>query len=183
MNVLLVRPKVSDLVFQLYARPLHPELFETLASRHYQFRDGRITASITRTGHVISFREPGLFLTEIADIDQNISPNRRLLTYRMHGERTTSWDCGNGVTYQMSFQVEKLTPEIYVHVHDEILAEGTKRGLLHNFRPNHRLSVSPLGFVAVESTPYCLFLTSFHTFPEEYTVVKSQSLIEKAQKR
>jgi len=36
-----------------------------------------------------------------------------------------------------------------------------------------------LGFVTVEARPGCLFLSAFHTFPEEHTVVKTQSLIEK----
>ena len=79
----------------------------------------------------------------------------------------------------MSFQVEVLPPDIYLHVHDEILADGGKRGFLHNFQPNHRLSVAPLGFIAVETRADCLFLSTFHTFPEEHTIVKSQSLIER----
>jgi hypothetical protein len=79
----------------------------------------------------------------------------------------------------MSFQVETLTPEIFLHVHDEILCDGGKRGLLHNFQPNHRLAVSPLGHIAVEGRPGCLLWSTFHTFPEENTVIKSQTLIEK----
>jgi hypothetical protein len=31
----------------------------------------------------------------------------------------------------------------------------------------------------VEARPGCLFLSAFHTFPDELTVVKTQSLIEK----
>ena len=31
MNAQSLRPRVSDLVFQLYGRPLHPELFDILA--------------------------------------------------------------------------------------------------------------------------------------------------------
>ena len=80
----------------------------------------------------------------------------------------------------MSFQVETVQPEIFAHIHDEILGDGGKRGLLYNFQPNHRLSLAPLGLVSAESRPGCLILTSFHTFPEEYTIVKSQSLIERA---
>ena len=79
----------------------------------------------------------------------------------------------------MSFQVETLPPEIFAHVHDEILADGNKHGLLHNFQPTHRLALAPLGYVAVESRPSCLLLSAFHTFPAEHTIVKSQSLIEK----
>ena len=36
MNSYIVRPRVSDLVFRLYGRPLHPELFEILAVRKIQ---------------------------------------------------------------------------------------------------------------------------------------------------
>jgi hypothetical protein len=36
-----------------------------------------------------------------------------------------------------------------------------------------------LGYIAVESRSGCLFLSTFHTFPDEHAVVKSQSLIEK----
>ena len=79
----------------------------------------------------------------------------------------------------MSFQVETLAPEIFLHVHDEIIADGGKRGLLVNFQPHHRLALAPLGYIQVDARPGCLFLSTFHTFPGENTVVKSQTLIEK----
>ena len=60
-----------------------------------------------------------------------------------------------------------------------VVRESGKRGLLHNFQPNHRLALAPLGFVTAEARAGCLFLSTFHTFPEEHTVVKSQSLIER----
>ena len=104
---------------------------------------------------------------------------RRLLSHRLRGEHCNTVSCTHGISYQTSFQVETLPQEIFLHVHDEILADGGKRGLLHNFQPNHRLSLAPLGFVAVEARSGCLFISTFHTFPEENTVVKSQSLIEK----
>jgi hypothetical protein len=33
--------------------------------------------------------------------------------------------------------------------------------------------------VAAEARAGCLIVTTFHTFPDEHTIVKSQSLIEK----
>ena len=179
MSIFPVRPKVAELVFQLYGKPLHPELFETVASRQFGCREYQGCIRITRTGHVITWQNPLVCLTEIADAQQEIDPAHRLLSYRMCGERSGSWNCGHGISYQMSFQVEKLSPEIFLHVHDEILAEGSKHGMLHNFRPNHRLAVAPLGLVTAEARPDCLLFTTFHTFPEEHTIVKSQSLIEK----
>lgn len=179
MNVHLCRPRVSELVFQLFGRPLHPELFDILASRRIQREDYDLTVRITRTGHILTWENQDVLLTEIAGIDCDLSDKRRLLHYRMRGEHNGIVRCANGITYQTSFQVETMTPEVYLHVHGEILSDGCKRGLLHNFQPNHRLSVAPLGFISAEARAGCLLVSTFHTFPDELTVVKSQSLIER----
>src|SRR3954451_765059 len=179
MSVFSLRPRVCDLVFQLYGRPLHPELFDILAWRKIQREDYELTVRITRTGHVISWENRDVHLTEVAAAsDQPLPEKRRLLSHRLRGEHCATLLCAHGINYQMSFQVEVLSPEIFMHVHDEILVDGGKRGLLHNFQPHHRLALAPLGFIAVEARAGCLFLSTFHTFPEEYTVVKSQTLIE-----
>ena len=180
MSVHFLRPRVSDLVFQLYGRPLHPELFDILSVRKIQREDYELTVRITRTGHVISWENRDVHLTEVAGANDPLMPEkRRLLSRRIRGEHTDSLTCAPGIHYQVSFQVEVLPPEIFLHVHDEILADGGKRGLLHNFQPHHRLALAPLGFITVEARPGCLFLSAFHTFPDEHTVVKTQSLIEK----
>jgi hypothetical protein len=180
MSVSSLRPRVCDLIFRLYGRPLHPELFEILAYRKIQREDYEVTVRITRTGHVISWDNHEVHLTEVAAAaDQPLPERRRLLNHRLRGEMNDSLPYAPRVGYQMSFQVEVLPPEIFLHVHDEILIDGGKRGLLYNFQPNVRLALAPLGFVTVEARPGCLFLSSFHTFPDEFTVVKTQSLIER----
>src|SRR5207253_1429658 len=65
MGVYLTRPPVSDLVFQVYGRPLHPELFDILATRKVQREDYELTVWITRTGHVISWDNANVHLTEV----------------------------------------------------------------------------------------------------------------------
>lgn len=180
MNAYSLRPRVSDLVFHLYGRPLHPELFDILAVRKVQREDYELTVKITRTGHILSWENRDVHLTEVtAAAEQELPEKRRLLAHKVRGEHSGRLRCAHGISYQMSFQVEVLTPEIYLHVHDEILADGGKRGLLHNFQPHHRLAVAPLGFVAAEARADCLCISTFHTFPDEYTVVKTLSLIEK----
>jgi hypothetical protein len=183
MGVYSLRPRVSNLVFQLYGRPLHPEFFDILAVRKIQREDYELTVRITRTGHVITWENRDVSLTEVtAAADQPLPEKRRLLSHRLRGEHSDGLLCAHGISYQMSFQVEVLPQEVFLHVHDEILADGGKRGLLHNFQPNHRLSLAPLGFVAAEGRAGCLILTTFHTFPDEHAVVKTQSLIEKKSK-
>ena len=179
MNGLLVRPRVAELVFQLYGKPLHPELFDILTVRKLERADCELRIWITRTGHVITWENEHVLLTEVADIDQAFSDQRRFLSYRLRGEHSGRFACCNDILYQTSFQVETLPEEIYLQIHDEILADGDKRGILHNFQPNHRLAVAPLGYVVVESRTHCLFISTFHTFPDENTIIKSQTLIEK----
>jgi hypothetical protein len=180
MSVYLLRPRVSELVFQLYGRPLHPEFFDILATRTIQREDYQLRVRITRTGHVITWENRNVCLTEVtAAADQPLPEKRRLLSYRIRGEHTGSLACAHGISYQMSFQVEVLPAEIFLHVHDEILADGGKRGLLCNFQPHHRLALAPLGFVSAEARAGCLILSTFHTFPDEHSVLKTQSLIEK----
>ena len=180
MGVPVVRPPVSDLVFQLYGRPLHPELFDILAVRKVRHEAAELTVRITRTGHVITWENRDVCLTEVtAAAEQDLPQSRRLLHYRLRSEQTGRLACAHGIHYETSFQVETLPPDIFLHVHDEILADGSKRGLLHNFPAHSRLSLAPLGFISAEARPGCLILSSFHTFPTEHTVVKTQSLIEK----
>jgi hypothetical protein len=180
MSVDFVRPPVCDLVFHLYGRPLHPELFDILAVRTIRREDYELTVRITRTGHVISWHNRDVYLTEVtAAADQELPARRRLLDYRLRHEHNGKLPGEAGIHYEMSFQVEVLPPEIFLHVHEEIRADGSKRGLMHNFPSHHRLSVAPIGFVTADARPGCLCLSSFHTFPEECTVVKTQSLIEK----
>jgi hypothetical protein len=180
MGATPVRPPVADLVFQVYGRPLHPELFDILAVRQVRQADFELTVWVTRTGHVVSWENEDVYLTEVtAAADQELPERRKLLGYHIRNERCASLRCAHGIQYQASFQVEVLAPELFVNVHDEIVADGAKRGLLHHFPSRNRLALAPLGFVCAEFRPGCLFLSSFHTFPGENTVVKTQSLIEK----
>jgi hypothetical protein len=181
MDTFLVRPPVGDLVFQLFGRPLHPELFDILAARTIRRDNYTLTVRVTRTGHVISWDDGDVHLTEIAAAaDQELPQRRRLLAFKLRGEHTGKLNCAHGVRYETSFQVEVLAPDIFLHVHEEIAADGGKRGLLHHFPAHHRLAVAPLGFITADARPGCLCLTTFHTFPFENTVVKTQSLIEKS---
>ena len=132
-----LRPRVADLVFHLYDRPLHPELFDTLAVRTVKRDDYALTVRITRTGHAITWETKAAHLTEVtAAADLPLPSYRARLQHRIRGEHCAALPCGAGMHYQTSFQVETLPVEIFLHVHDEILHDGTKRGLLHNFQPH-----------------------------------------------
>ena len=175
-----LRPRVGELVFHLYDQPLHPELFDTLSVRTVRRDDYELTVRITRTGHAITWATRDLHLTEVtADEEIPLPAHRANYHQRVRGEHCATVAMSPKLSYQSSFQVETLPQEIFLHIHDEILRDGAKRGLLHNFQPNHRLALAPLGYVTVETWAGHLLFSSFHTFPDENTIVKTQSLIDR----
>jgi hypothetical protein len=177
---LLVRPQVAELVFRLYDRPLHPELFEVVAARRLD-RDGmRLLVQITRTGHTLTWVGDGAHVTEAtATADQELPAFGQRLGHPFRGERGGRCEVRPGVRYQVSSHVEVLPPEQFRHVHEELVIDGMRKGMLFHFHPGHRLRLSPLGVVIVQALPRCLSVSAFHTFPDEFAVVKTQSLIER----
>lgn len=178
MGVALVRPRVAEVEFRLYDRPLHPELFDAVAAKTV-VRDGRrLTVRLTRTGHTLGWTCGVAHVEEvIAGADQELPEIGRRLAHRFDAGRRGRCEFP-GVTYQMASQVEVLDPEQFVHLHAELVADGAKKGLVYHCTEGNRLGLSPLGVVIVEALPRCLSVTAFHTFPDEFAVVKTQSLIE-----
>jgi hypothetical protein len=177
--VLSLRPKAAELVFQVFGRSLHPELFQLCATRvidrgHYQ-----ATIAITGSGHVIAWRHAGTTLTEVATgATQPLPQKRRLLAHRIAGERSDRVQCRGGVTYETCFQLEAVSAELFWSFQQEILIAGSRRGLLHRFEAAGRLSTGGVSWIDVETRPRGLLLQAYHTFPNDLAIVKSQSLFE-----
>jgi hypothetical protein len=177
--VLSVRPKVAELVFQLYGRALHPELFEVYSTRTVERGDYQATIDITSAGHVITWRHQGLILTEVAASAQHPLPQkRRLLSYRLRGERQDRVECRGGCRYQFNFQLEPVEPEVFWTYQRELSLEGVRQGMLHTFDSSGRMALGALSYIHVETRNRSLLVQAFHTFPDDYAIVKSQSLFE-----
>lgn len=180
MMIATNRPPVSDVSLHLFRRPLHPELFETLTRREVKQDDYVLTVRITPSGHVISWQTKALCLTEITAARGQPLPGRgRVWRHRFLGEQTDAFRASPVISYQMSAQAESLPTNLFERVHEELLADGRKRGIMHLHYPHHRLGLSPIGFVTADARPGCLVVNTFHTFPAESTLLKTQTLIER----
>jgi hypothetical protein len=179
VDVLTVRPKVAELTFQLYGRPLHPELFQVFETCTVQRGGYTAKIDITSAGHVVTWRYAGLTLTEVAASAHHPLPKmRRLLSYGLKGQRTDRIECRGGVRYQMGFQLEPTTPEVFWTFQQELADQGRRQGLLHRFDSGGRLAMGALSYVNLEVRNRSLLVQVFHTFPDDYAVVKSQSLFQ-----
>ncbi|WP_146445605.1 DUF2617 family protein [Botrimarina colliarenosi] len=135
--MLSVRPKIAELVMQLYGRPLHPELFEVFAQKRLErgkvappprvvtaadvvadeeaHRDAtgyEAVIQITSAGHVVRWRQGGMTLTEVcASSHQPLPTRRRLMSHRLEGERTERVECRGGVVYETNLALETASTE------------------------------------------------------------------------
>lgn len=177
--MLSVRPKVTDLVFQLYGRVLHPELFEIHASRTIDRGGYSASVAITSAGHLISWRKDGLVLSEVAAAaTQPLPQKRRLFSYRLSGERRDRMECRGGACYQMCFQLETVAPELFWTFQQELCAGSGRQGLLHRFDSGSRLALGAVSWVSIETGVKSLLVQAYHTFPDDLAIVKSQTLFE-----
>jgi hypothetical protein len=175
--VLTVRPKVAELVFQLYGRPLHPELFEVYQSRTVRRANYEAKIDITSAGHVVTWRYGGLTLTEVAAAANHPLPEkRRLMCYCLKGKRSDRVECRGGVRYEMNFQLEPVDPEVFWTFQQELTEDGQRQGMLHKFDASGRIALGALSYINVESRTRRLVVQAFHTFPDDYAIVKSESI-------
>jgi hypothetical protein len=177
--VLSVRPKVAELVFNLYGRALHPELFVIHNQRTIQRGEYEATISITSAGHVITWRYHGLTLTEVATAAHHPLPRiRRLMNHKLNGSRTDQMECRGGATYRMNFSLEPFEPRSFFCFQQQLCDDSRRRGMLHRFDSSGRIALGALSYINVEHRNKLLAIQAFHTFPDDYAIVKTESAFQ-----
>lgn len=179
MNVSSTRSHVADLSFSLFDRSVHPELFRICASAEFGFAEYSAQLQICEAGHLVSLRHAGQTITEVVSTrDPPLPAFKRVLERRIRESRDEEHVFENGVRYQACFQLERLDPEVFQNLHDELTIDCSRADLACQFPPGHRLAPAPLSLIRTDASAGCLLIHAFHTFPESAAVVKSQSLFE-----
>jgi hypothetical protein len=177
--VLSVRPKVAELVFQLYGRALHPELFEIHSTRTVERGGYEATVHITSAGHFVTWRYQGLTLTEVATSAHHPLPQkRRLISCRLKGEGNDQVECRGGAHYRVHFQLEPVKPEVFWTFQQELASDAGHQGMLLRFDSSGRMALGALSYIHLEARNRSLLVRAFHTFPDDYAIVKTQSTFE-----
>ncbi|QDU62300.1 hypothetical protein Pan216_31670 [Planctomycetes bacterium Pan216] len=179
MNSGVLRPYTTELTYQVFDWPVHPELVESLAREELAREGYRLVFHLTPAGHLMEWHWGEVVLVEmLADQAHPLPEHRQLFGHRVGNERSEQFQPAESVSYQTCFQVERLAPELFLHLHDELMADGEKQGILHLLPCHDRLGLSPISFVDLQSRPGSLLAHIYHTFPDEFAVVKTQTLIE-----
>ena len=173
------KQNVAALRYYLYDRPLHPELFEIYHDHHVLKPAYEAQLWVTGCTHAIGFFRQKLSLVEvIADASLALPQHGRLLEMPFRHERDHERKRSGGINYMMNFQVESMSPTVYSRTHHELARLGAQRGLFVPFPMWMARSLTPFTFIDYDAKPNELHVFAFHAFPEDLTIIKTQSIFE-----
>ena len=179
MGASLGRSRVADLTFRLFGQAVHPDFFTTRAHRRVALDAWSADVRIIEGGHAITWRAGPIRLTEILGAAAVAWPDGELfLDSPIRHERTATVEPGAGVEYQTSFEVERLDPEVFAHLCDEMTLDNARDRLFHQSNQGDRLAPPAISHVMFESRAKGLLVHTFHSFPAELAIVRTQSLFE-----
>lgn len=171
--------RVSDRVFRIFGKAIHPEWFSVRAHERYALGPWEADVRIVQGGHVVVFRAGSTVVTEILGARESPLPvGGLLLDSPVEGEHTESIRAGRDVAYQSCHEVERVDPEVFRHLCDEARLDATPGRLFHAFVPAHRFAPRPISLVRVDRLARGISIQAFHSFPDELAVLRSQSLFE-----
>jgi hypothetical protein len=172
--------RVADLKFVLYRRPLHPELFHIHQSRHLERAAYQADVWVMGLSHVVTVQSNGRCVTEVTTDDIEVLPHNGLVTtFQFRGERDHLESFDDGMRYILSTQVERMNQNLFHASHRDLLAYAGTRGMLVRFDDwTEGDSLVPFTFIDFEARDRELHVQSFHAFPADYTIVKTQSIVE-----
>lgn len=169
---------IRDLSFSLYQRPLHPELFNIYARR--DIKTEYYEASIWATGcaHVVSVHTNGYTLTELISMPGQPLPKRGLVErFQFRGQKKHKCTLSRSLSYMTDFQVEKMSENLYRQSHSDLERFARNRGMFVRFPNMCSSDLEPFSYIDFEARKSELHLHTFHAFPEQVTIIKTQSLI------
>jgi len=173
------KQRVDELLFCVYQRPLHPELFTI--HRVKRLRQSRYQAEVWITGlsHVVTVQVGKQIITELVVEENDLLPKKGLATsFRFRGERDHTQTFDEGLKYILSTQVERMTPQLFPATHRDYVHYAQNRGLFISFEEGVHDGLAPFSFVDFDARDHELHIHAFHAFPEEMTLLKTQSIFE-----
>ena len=78
----------------------------------------------------------------------------------------------------VSSQVEMMDEPLYKSVHNDLLRHASKRGWLHTYDQWAEGDLAPFSYIDHEARDGEFHVHVFHAFPQERTLIKSQSIFE-----
>lgn len=173
------KQRVEELHFCLYQRAFHPDLFHIHEVR--RIKQANYQAEIWAVGlaHVVTVQYGDQILTELITEDVDLLPKAGLATsFRFRGERDHAQSFGDDMRYILSTQVERMTPQLFPATHRDYVHYAQSREFFVSFDQWAHDGLAPFTFIDFDARADEFHVHAFHAFPEELTLLKTQSIFE-----
>ncbi|MFH0982380.1 MAG: DUF2617 family protein [Planctomycetota bacterium] len=175
------KQRMDELHLYLYQRPLHPELFRIHQVKHVQQRRYHAEIWIVGLAHVVSVHAGRSCLTELIADECEMLPKIGLaMSFRFRGERDYAHAFDSGMKYILSTQVERMTPNLFPSSHRDLLNYAQTRGIFQSFGEWESDRLEPFSFIDYEAREGEFHVHAYHAFPDEMTLLRTQSIFEVA---
>ena len=130
--------------------------------------------------HAVTVQSYGRCITEATTEDTDVVPqNGRVTSFQFRGERDHMEEFDDGMRYILSTQVERMNENLFHASHRDLLRYARNRGQLVRFDDwAEDEELVPFTFIDHEARDRELHVQAFHVFPAEYTILKTQSIVE-----
>jgi hypothetical protein len=178
ITVLFVRPKITEWGLRLFGRSVHPELFEVCGTRKIEREQYTLQVSLTTSGHWWSLRLPQGILTEVcASRHQLLPQGDSLLSQKIEADHHVNCSERPGWSWQSHVQCEIAGPSLFLAIRQQFDHQPEFEGLAHRFETSGRFAIGGVSYVNIQAFRRHLQIRAFHTFPDSFTVIKTNSTI------
>ena len=174
----LYKPDLDNMKLYVYRRPLHPELFNIYLDKRIDMERYEAQLWLIGTGHIVSFHAGEDSVCELLTSRKDFLPQQGLLdelpTNRAH-EYQTCYE--NNIYYMVSIQAEQMSEAVFESTCEEMRKFAQSRGLFMAFEQwVEDNEPAPFSFIDYEKRPRELDVFTYHAFPEQRIVLKTQSV-------
>ncbi len=170
---------VEELTFSLFQRPLHPELFQLYSEKRLQTEKYEAIIWVTGCTHVVSVFSGNVCLSEVVSAPGQMLPQRGLIErFQFRGPHSHKCTLTRGLSYMTDFQIEKLSPSLYRQTHTDLERFARNRGVFVKFPEQEAGGLQPFCYIDFEARQNELHIHSFAAYPDQVTMIKTQSLFD-----
>ncbi len=173
------RPRIADLNFRVFDRPVHPDWFAVRAHRRIVTEAWEADIRVIEGGHAIHWRADRFRLTEaLTGLDAALPEPGILFHSNLRQERAARLEPAGGLEYLTSFEVERCDAEVFDYLSNEASLDGSRDALLFSFTSGNRMAPPAISWIRFEARAKGVSIHTFHTFPAERAIVRTHSLFE-----
>ncbi len=174
-----VRPSISETSYRFFDRPLHPELFSPAVVGRLKTQCYDMTIGICPGGHYLQMTSDGKTITEVTGPDNQVLATYGLQqTYFFRDNEELVLEAVKPFEYHFAGQIDTVDFGVFTRVQMELEMEAAKAFISYQYPATNRLTPGPLSLAQVEGNERMITINTFHTFPDDLVILRTQSLFE-----